>query len=189
MPRPSSLPFALHRPRDEQEMIALLASVDLDRVRPDERTRIIRWFDGFSARWDGPTFAAKHYDHTIGAYLRDARVWINDLIDGKAVEPRGLLPPPLWQLKGGRVHVSYGLGGNIYGLLAALIQQPRFPFARCPQCRRVFVRRGKQKYCSPGCKTTWTDAHRDKAARRKWMREHMRRVRARDKKKAQRRKG
>ena len=183
-PTESTLNFPLVRPRDAQELFALLASVDVERLTAGERALIAEWFRDFASKWGGPeagdgVWLGTDLSGWAKGYMRNARVWINDLIDGKSFRPEHVTP--VWKLDGRRVVQTHSLPGDVNSILAVTILQPLFPYARCPQCRRIFVRKGRRRYCSPQCKDAWTESHRDPAkvaARRKWMKLHMRTVRA-----------
>lgn len=60
--------------------------------------------------------------------------------------------------------------------LELLLLKP-FPFRRCLQCQRVFVRKGRRIYCSPSCSTRGSEAAR-KEERREYMRQYMAKRRA-----------
>ncbi|HXF76226.1 MAG TPA: hypothetical protein VNN13_09060, partial [Methylomirabilota bacterium] len=65
---------------------------------------------------------------------------------------------------------------NVLGVLWDVITLHPFPFRRCPVCKKVFVLAGKKKYCNSRCTNLAL------GPRTKYMREYMRKKRAREKK-------
>jgi hypothetical protein len=110
-------------------------------------------------------------------YLHDyVRCTLKDLFDGKAVVLS--LNAVRMQLDGGRVRTSVVLLPTnssptvLRNDFHSLLQQRPFPFGRCSICRTVFVRVGRQKYCSPRCTYRGTESAR-KDDRREYMRAYM----------------
>jgi len=107
---------------------------------------------------------------------------LRDLIDGKDVEPQEWQLPqhPVWKLNGWELATRFyspDPKAAIFSDLYNLVMRKPFPFGRCPHCGRFFIRHGRQKEC--GICPEGRAAHKDE--RRKYMKDHMRRIRAREK--------
>lgn len=102
---------------------------------------------------------------------------INEMLDSGRADvsrfQRRLPRPTEWKLDAsGRVRPIYDALAEAYlELLPALdevINAGLFPFRRCGQCKKVFVRAGKKKYCSKKCTDEAVGSRND------YMRDYMR---------------
>lgn len=175
-------------PRTWPDMLAHLASVprlaDLD---PSERQLLAEAFgDLLSRRTPGKTTAdldrPRAFDHAHAI----ARTAIWRLLDGDTVLPSDLGATRAWRLSEGVVLESWIYPPGtlaVTRILVELLDAPSFPFGRCPECDQVFVRHGRQLYCSTACAARPAEAKRSASPgrreyMRKWMAERRRKERA-----------
>jgi hypothetical protein len=113
-----------------------------------------------------------------------AEIWdvLNWLLEGESISLKNPTAPMF--LENGVLCVDNYAASTSDWLLsqfyALLLSNKRFPFARCPGCRTVFVRARRQRYCSRQCASRGLEAAR-KGKRREYMRKYMimRRAKAR----------
>jgi hypothetical protein len=114
-----------------------------------------------------------------------ARTWICPLADAQEVFPDpDKLPTTVWSVKNGEFSQGWrpdpARRGPEWALISTFRHRKFFPYARCPTCRNVFVRRVKrQKYCSPNCTYLGSESSR-KEKKREYMKKYMAERRARE---------
>ena len=175
---------------------ARLASIsDLDKMSKGERLVLLEQFkanfQSASANRLPREGAARDGERATNEVIANrlqrlhalARSLIDALLDGKVLRSQDLVGDaldagfPLYGVTSdGRIGAVATLGfppGHHEGeLRRALAPGERFPFARCPICRGVFVQQARRKYCSPACtQRAAIDGRRDQ--RRAYMRAYM----------------
>jgi hypothetical protein len=120
-------------------------------------------------------------DRLLSTAWREVWTVLNNLLEGRGASLRYLTL--FVHLQNGVLHVSTmdrqpAFSRLLAGFYDTLRIKP-FPFGRCPNCRAVFVRVRRQRYCSSRCASQSLEAAR-KGKRREYMRELMRRKRERE---------
>ena len=120
---------------------------------------------------------------------RESSALLRGLLNGEEVAiPASLRSAsPRWHLTDGHVTEAWTQPATLakdkqlvilaLAPLVELIKQPRFPFAHCSVCDRIFVRVRRQRYCSPPCTYKGSEAER-RDERREYMRMYMKQWRA-----------
>jgi len=110
---------------------------------------------------------------------RAARGVVWALLTGAEVVPSRLGAQRVWRLQDGILREGWSHRPPAYAVtrvLFGLLDGPAFPFGRCEACEQIFVRQGRQLYCSPACATRTTEKRRSATPER---REYMRQLMAR----------
>lgn len=130
-------------------------------------------------------------DEVLPRLHAKVRPCLRALFEGRSLSTEDLYQDeggsPLWpytmlSLRAGRLHerpVHDGTEENILIEVLATLRMVPFPFGRCPVCYKFFARVRRQRYCSPVCTAQGVEAAR-KGTRREYMRDLMRRRRARE---------
>ncbi|MCZ6622834.1 MAG: hypothetical protein O7B35_01145 [Deltaproteobacteria bacterium] len=191
----------LSREQVQRQVLGMVEKLGLD--SPQKERRLASWFLAFATAPDlkslrrlkedaefvastkgGSALKKEITDEDLSYVKTEVRKAIDWALDEKAqvkgvsTAPLNPFPADLLLLRVGnrfeKTIIPLDFTGRLLLRLFDLLTRTRLPFARCATCQGIFVRRGRQLYCSPRC------AERVRAAgsRRTYLREYMRMRRA-----------
>lgn len=166
-------------PRSWPDMLAHLASVErLTDLDPAERQLLTEALGDLLSRCTpGKTTVDLDHAKVLVHAHTISRIALWGLLAGERVTPSDLGAQRVWNLRDGVLLEGWSYPPGTYAvtrILVELLDSPSFPFGRCPECDQVFVRHGRQLYCSTSCAARPAEAKRSaKPDRREYMRHWM----------------